>query len=34
MADNLEFVGEILGLFWRFVYCIITLVILMHVGLC
>ena len=33
MADNLEFFGEVLGLFLVFVYYIITSFIFMHEGL-
>jgi hypothetical protein len=33
MCDNLEIFGEVLGLFWCFVYLIITSVILMNAGL-
>jgi len=33
MGDNLEFFDEVLGLFWCFVYFIITLFIFIHEGL-
>jgi len=33
MGDNLKFFGEVFGLFWCFLYLIITSFIFMHEGL-
>lgn len=34
MGDTLEFFGEVFGVFWYFVYFVITSVIFIHEGLC